>query len=72
MQDTSNDRPEGGVRLLTPSEVAERLRVSAEWVRRQLRTGNMPRLQIGAAYRTTPAIHTGSSRGQPGLTPLRP
>jgi excisionase family DNA binding protein len=37
--------------LLTPDEVADRLRVSIDTVRRYIRNGDMPAIKIGGQFR---------------------
>ena len=41
----------GGPRFLTASEAAERMRVSKMTVYRLIRSGKLPAVQIGKAYR---------------------
>lgn len=61
-----------GGRLLTPGEVAERLRVTAEQVRSLIRTGQLAAVNVGTGpkrplYRITPDAVTEflARRGQP-------
>lgn len=47
----ASDSSPGGPRFLTASEAAERMRVSKMTVYRLIRSGKIPAVQIGKAYR---------------------
>lgn len=47
----ASDLSPGGPRFLTASEAAERMRVSKMTVYRLIKSGKLPAVQIGKAYR---------------------